>query len=126
MAKKTVFYATTPDNTETVKRTSARAYTHALALNFLPTEERYDEGWHVAATEADVPAEAYQARVAPHARPTSDNPHEWIYWGPKPHPATPGGWGIVSFHGSAELALKAGRQWEGRIREARAVPVFTK
>lgn len=127
MAKKTVFLATTPDGAHTVTRTSARAYTCALAIDFPPTPEEHYEGWVEAATEHDIPAEAWTALGKPSARPTAANPQAWIYWGPKVRPATPGGWSIVSFHGSAPLALKAAQQWRNHnYRNAVAVPVTTK
>lgn len=128
MAKKTVYLATTPDNTETVTRTSARAYTHALALRLGPNAEEIGEGWVRVATKAEIPAEAWEAKGKPEARPTDAHPDGWIYWGPKVvREASEGGWGIYSFHGSEALALKAAAQLSYlKPLEARAVPVSVK
>jgi hypothetical protein len=103
---KALFAATVPGTDRVVTRSSARDYTHALAI-FRPAERQWED------TEWILDFEG----VAPEGK-------EVIYYGRRDGAEDrtvafvgrriedlPDRWGIMSFHGSAELAAKSASQW---------------
>lgn len=116
------YSATTPDGAKTATRGSDRVYTHALAVWF-PSEKQYvDRRWIHSENGADVVVPAGLDLIFYGTKGDGvDEDRSSAAVGRRVDDSV-AAWGIVSFHGSAELAAKAGRQWK-RSPHHQVVPV---
>lgn len=112
---KAIFAAVTPESDTIVYRSSARDYTHAVAI-FSPAAPRWEDSQWIGDWRSTTPVEVPEGyEVIEYARSKGQPLLSSARVGRRIMDQ-PAGWSIWSFHSNYELADKAGRSYNRQYR----------